>query len=231
MSKCPICSCEEGIEFLVPWSRVDNKFNFNKKFTYIKCKNCECAYLDELKNWTPERYSKYIYNSDYSLIDPGYNGYRAKKIFSFVYLILNYYKLNSVLDYGGGNGVLTDLLNVAGFKSVCYDEYNRKDIDNLLNLSFDACVTIEVLEHELNADDLWNKFKSFIKLNGFLICTTDYLDGKDISSWAYAHPRAGHTLLYSKKAIIQCALNHGFKYINDVNAFDGCFHIFQKVSN
>ncbi len=232
MYTCPICKCNNGTEYSVPWDygNVSKFQELNRKFTYIKCERCGCVYLDEMKNWTPEQFSKYIYNSDYAKMDSGYNGDRAKKLFSYIYFTLSFYHFNSILDYGGGKGHLVDLLKFSGFKAYCYDEFDRKDIDISKQEKFDICTAIEVLEHEFNADKLWNKFKSFVKVGGMLICSTDYSDGKDISSWYYAHPKAGHVLLYSGNGIMFQAKKFGFKYIGDFNAFNILCHVFQKVS-
>ena len=225
---CPICKNINGDKKYVSW----NFYNKNEKnliendWYYIQCSVCQCAYLEQMKNWTSKQYSEYIYNNDYSKIDAGYNGSRANSLINQINELLKKYNCKNILDYGGGKGYLTDLLNEKNFKAYSYDMFNRKDIkdDELNNESFDACVSVEVLEHELDSDKLWQTLKNIIKFNGYLFCTTEYLDGHDLSNWMYTNPRAGHNLIYSKKSFAYCAIKNGFLYLDDV----GPWHILQK---
>ena len=185
------------------------------------------AYLNEMKSWDSKKYKEFIYNEEYSKIDQGYNGERANIFSKDLFELLNKFKCNKILDYGGGRGYLTDLLKEKGFDSYSYDMFDRKDLDekDVFNNTYDACLAVEVLEHELDPLKLWDAFNKIIKKDGYLFCTTEFLDNKNIQNWYYANPRAGHNLLYSKKSFEMMASKNGFEYISDINQW----HILKKV--
>lgn len=235
--ECPICHAETDHYIPVVWDFHSNEMQ-TENMKYYQCFNCGCFFLDEFRNWTPEMYSERIYNADYAKTDPAFNGLRAYRLLpNIIMYIKRHPEINrmdkdkiQILDYGGGTGILADLLKEEGYKnSYCYDPYGRIDIEPVHN-SFNVVIAIEVLEHIINADSLWNEISSKLKRGGLFIASTDlYQTHYNLQSWYYANPRAGHCILYTEKALNLIAKRYHLLYLNHIyTTGDTTLHLFKK---
>ena len=222
---CPVCGAKADKQILVDWSYHDKQKTDEQgnRYGYDHCPLCESVWLDAMKWWTDSDFSRYIYNEDYGKTDREYDGTRSRNVFPQIryYIHVLMPECKRVLDYGGGNGVLAELLSES-FEASSYDPYNQNDFD--LKES-DVITAIEVLEHEVNADHLWGEVSQYLTRGGIFIATTELCDGKHIGDWFYANPRAGHDLIYSRAGLEYMAMRHGLKQM----FHSGNWHLFRKI--
>ena len=225
---CPICLQKTDIFTLVKWNYYSGEDL--REWKYHICQNCGCAFLNDMKNWTDEMYGNLIYNKDYILIDPSFNGIRARNLLpSFLTIFKTFNVGDYILDWGGGNGITVDMLRANGYtNSYCYDTYGRKDISVDAN-NFDYVLAIEVLEHVIEPRTLWKIVSDKIKVGGIFITTTELYRGQILENWYYANPRAGHCLLYSQRALLGIAHEFGFEKVECGGITNENLHIFRKV--
>jgi 2-polyprenyl-3-methyl-5-hydroxy-6-metoxy-1,4-benzoquinol methylase len=176
-----------------------------------------------MKLWSSAEFGRYIYNKDYGKTDREYDGTRSRNLFPQIryYIHTLVPDCKRVLDYGAGNGVLAELLGEE-FEAIAYDPYDVGE--NELQES-DVITAIEVLEHEINAENLWKQVAQYLNRGGVFITTTEFCDGKNIGDWFYANPRAGHDLIYSKTGLEYMAISYGLKPM----FHSGNWHLFRKI--
>ena len=107
------------------------------------------------------------------------------------------------LDYGSGDGQLTQRLLKAGFDSTDYDPFIHSDAPTG---KFNLITCFEVLEHAPDPQRVMRELASYLAPEGILIASTMLSDGNDISDWWYAAPRNGHISLYSGKSLGELAV-------------------------
>ncbi len=123
-ARCPICagathvldavdfnkSCEEARGTFLPPS--------GEQIQYVLCPECGFSFAPQLYRWSLDEFEQRIYNDDYVAIDPDYvetrplaNAKTLQGMFDGRALKLRH------LDYGGGNGLLSDLMRDGGWRS------------------------------------------------------------------------------------------------------------------
>ena len=228
---CPVCnsnsapldvvdfnkSCEELRQKYLPLSQ--------KPIYYFLCENCHFCFAPEIYNWTISEFEEKIYNNQYIEIDPDYVENRptanAKQL---THLFDNQKQLIRHLDYGGGSGLLSQLLREQDWQSITYDPFYNKET-NLKNLGkFDLITAYEVFEHVPNVDKLMSDLSFLLNDNGIILFSTLLSDGQIEKNkriqWWYASPRNGHISLFSKKSLSILANNSGFT----LGSFSTGFH-------
>ena len=115
---------------------------------YVRCENCKYTYAPEFGVWTDKDFLNMVYNDDYVKIDPDYLEVRPRSNADALNNIFGNHR-NEIkhLDYGGGNGVLSEYLSLFGWNSKSYDPFPANDVavSNLGN--FDLITAFEVFEH------------------------------------------------------------------------------------
>ena len=221
--ECPICGAKTARFSAVKWDFKSNKPQA-ADWKYYHCDNCGCYFLDEMRNWNPEMFAEKVYNAEYGKTDVEFDGVRSKKLLPEITGMLKEYGLKRVLDYGGGKGMLADLLRESGWnEAYSFDLFGRKDVP--ANASgFDCVVAVEVLEHVIEARALWETISGKLKPGGIFIATTSLCSGRALDKWFYANPRAGHCLLYSAAALDLAAASCGLQHIAEKENW----HVFRK---
>ncbi len=235
-TNCPVCnstsapldvvdfnkSCEELRQKYLPLSQ--------KPIYYFLCENCHFCFAPEIYNWTISEFEEKIYNDQYIEIDPDYVESRptanAKQL---THLFDNQKKLIRHLDYGGGSGLLSQLLRDQDFQSITYDPFYNKET-NIENLGkFDLITAYEVFEHVPNVDKLMSDLSSLLNDDGIILFSTLLSDGQIEKNkriqWWYASPRNGHISLFSKKSLSILANNSGFT----LGSFSTGLHAMWKI--
>jgi hypothetical protein len=227
--ECPICHKLTSETFAVRWDAHAGK-NQALDWLYYRCTQCGCHFLDSMRQWTPEMFASRIYNADYILTDPAFGETRSRNILPILLYILQEHHCRRILDYGGGNGALTDMLRARGFtETYCYDPYGRQDVTATEN-GFNAVIAIEVLEHVIDAFPLWYGISARLNRGGIFIATTETYKGQKLEDWTYANPRAGHTLIYTETALRRIANSVGLVYIPTAwYDTDEQWHLFMKA--
>jgi SAM-dependent methyltransferase len=230
--QCPICnfsahlydvvdlnkSCAEAMGIHLPIS--------GEPIYYAYCQACGFCYAPTMCAWSLDTFRQKIYNQDYAAIDPDYIEKRPSHNANWlVKLFKDLPKEIQHLDYGGGNGMLSDLLKQAGWDSVSYDPFNLTDTPMQQLGKFDLLTAFEVFEHVPDVEVLMHQLCSLLNENGLIIFSTLVSDGHILPhqrlTWWYASPRNGHISLFSNKALQLCAQKFQF----NLASFNDGLHI------
>ena len=232
---CPICdsqahlldvvdfnkNCEEVRGFFLPISGVP--------IYYAQCQKCYFSYAPEFANWKSTDFLEKIYNDKYIDIDPDYLEKRPLVNFGLVrQTFAEQKKLIKHLDYGGGNGALSNLLRLDGFDSQSYDPFynNRTNLQDLGK--FNLITVFEVFEHVPNANMLMKDLINASSEDCLILFSTLISDGNinknNRLDWWYASPRNGHISLFSSESLIALGLKNELNFVHINNGM----HIYYK---
>ena len=185
---------------------------------YALCDHCGFCFAPEMQQWTMEEFSTRIYNDDYVLVDPDYLGARPH---SYALMLTEMFAKNVLdirhLDYGGGNGDLSNELFAAGWNSMSYDPFVDGPLRGDLG-RFDLVTCFEVFEHVPDVNQLISTLSSVVKEDGMVLFSTFVSDGKIARNqrlqWWYASPRNGHISLFSRTSLGLLGEKAGFKLVS-----------------
>lgn len=176
---------------------------------YCRCSDCECLQVVE-PSWLGEAYSSgNLSGLDYGVMQ------RNLDNFCIVYFFSRILAVNTILDYGGGVGVLTRLLRDYSLNSRFYDIHVTHSLAPSFNVSelanSDLFLAFEVLEHF--SDPSKELFPLFAASPKYLIVSTEIYDNQG-ESWPYLVPQTGqHVFFYSEKGMRFIAAKYGYKYL------------------
>jgi len=184
---------------------------------YHRCPVCRFIFTTALDHFTNEDFLRYVYNEQYLLIDPDYQGARPRGNAAILSRLFSEVRPQRILDYGGGNGVLAELLRAAGFPQVdTYDPFVPRYCAKPSG-RFDCVISLEVLEHSTLPARTLADMIAFLTDSGFILLGT-LLQPSDIDrqglNWWYAGPRNAHVSLYSKASLEKLAQPLGFKFVS-----------------
>lgn len=218
---CPVCAAP-----CTPLGAVD--FNKNCEETrgvclppsgrlvpYVMCGSCGFCFAPEFATWSAEDFRREIYNADYPRIDPDSSGARPRA--SAESLILTFGERGPPgrhLDYGGGSGLLSDLLAAAGWKSASCDPFFDDGADLARLGTFHLITCYEVFEHVADVNRLAGNLAGLLAADGLVLVSTLLSDGElrpgEPVDWWYAAPRNGHISLFSERSLEVLATKYGF---------------------
>src|SRR5262249_14395480 len=171
---------------------------------YHRCPLCQFIFTTAFDHFTKEDFLHHVYNEEYLLVDPEYQEARPRRDAAFLCSLFSGGRPRRILDYGGGHGILAELLRAAGFSQAeTYDPfvpcYAAKPRDR-----FDCVVCFEVVEHSTNPARIFAEMSEFLTDPGLILFST-LLQPADIDqvglNWWYAGPRNGHVSLYSRASL------------------------------
>ena len=174
---CPVCKNKteifDSIEFNKSCEEINGKYlSYTGQFIdYYICENCEFCFAPEFFQWNKKDFEEKIYNKDYIFVDPEYKEIRSKRNANLLLQLLkNSEKYIKHLDYGGGNGTLSKILNENGICSTAYDPYA---IDNLLfGEKYNLLTAFEVFEHVNDIELLFYNLTNLLSDDGCVIFST-----------------------------------------------------------
>lgn len=234
--RCPICdadsffhdnlefnkSCEENIgKFLEPSGVL---------IAYYLCDHCGFCYAPECAEWPLEAFEEKIYNAQYVEIDPEYKEARPRRMCAEVLEWFEPEEMKKLhhLDYGGGDGYLSQLLRQVGWNSSSYDPFVQKDVAIADLGRFDFMTAFEVFEHVPDVQKLMSELSTLLVENGIIFLTTFLSDGHikkgERLTWWYAAPRNGHISLFSQRSLAFLAAKQRFICLNVSDSF----HVFLR---
>lgn len=165
-----------------------------KDIEYEECSNCGLIFSREMCNWDEDKFKKQIYNKDYIKVDTEYKKIRPINTANYLHVLLGGLPL-SHLDYGSGNGLMSETLNKYGWNSSVYDPFMGH---KLPTGKFELITLIEVLEHHPNPIKLVNVLSNLLSDNGIIYFSTAVSDDiSDPLDWWYISPRNGHIVVYT----------------------------------
>ena len=122
-----------------------------------ECGVCGFASFDHLHAWSPERFQREIYNDEYHLCDPPFRDDRPRRLSAWLSDVLS---PSDLIDYGGGEGRLSQLLLERGFRAYSYDPFYG-DSTSPADKG-DVVTAFEVVEHVPLQHELFNNLKACI---------------------------------------------------------------------
>ena len=220
---CPICdgaataldvvdfnkSCVEGSGTFLPLSGIP--------IYYFLCGQCGFCFAPEMHRWKPEDFAAKIYNDDYVQVDPDWietrprgNAQHLVQMFGAAGQEIRH------LDYGGGIGLMSDLLQGEGWRSTSYDPF----VDLHLRMddlgTFNLITSFEVFEHVPDSTRLIADLSSRLDDEGLIYFSTLLNEGnvapRQRLSWWYASPRNGHISLYSRESLARLGAKEGLSF-------------------
>lgn len=232
---CPICqgscfpvdvvdfnkSCEEIHGKYIPLAGIP--------IYYYLCGYCDFCFAPEFLNWQHEDFENKIYNSDYVIVDPDYLEIRPRSNANCLISMFGNKGLEiRHLDYGGGKGLLSDILRNSGWQSDSYDPFVHRNI-NLRDLGqYDLITAYEVFEHVPDVRQLISNLSSLLVQDGLVLFSTLISDGnigfQKRITWWYASPRNGHISLFSAKSLSIFGAMERFNF----SSFSSVFHIYWR---
>ena len=230
---CPVCNCECSLLDAVDFNKSCEEAHGKHlglagiPVYYALCKNCGFCFAPEIATWGLDEFEEKIYNDEYVLVDPEFIEARPRaSAASLISMFGDRAPSIKHLDYGGGNGLLSSILNNSKWQSVSYDPFVDKDVNIDRLGKFDLVTAIEVFEHVPDVLQLMANLRSLLTPNGIVLFSTLLSDGNIRAdqkiSWWYAAPRNGHISLFSRKSLAVLANKYGFNF----GSFSAGFHVF-----
>ncbi|MGC8642806.1 MAG: class I SAM-dependent methyltransferase [Isosphaeraceae bacterium] len=235
VTRCKCCGGEAFAYGVVDFHKnCENRRHFSLGMSgvpiyYHRCVHCQFIFSTAFDEFTTEDFLRDVYNDAYSVVDPDHHDVRPRKNAETVSRLFPGTRPGRLLDYGGGNGLLTSLLRQAGFPQVeTYDPF-VPEFSMRPEGQFDCIVSFEVLEHATNPAHLIADWSGLLQDPGLIIFST-LLQPFDIDyqglNWWYAGPRNGHVSLYSRPSLETLLHRWGLNF----GSFDEGMHLaFRQV--
>jgi SAM-dependent methyltransferase len=219
---CKICAAPAGLYGVADFSRsceVARGIHLplvGVPVYYRRCSTCGFLFSDGFDDWTNADFRQHIYNDDYTTVDPDYTATRPAASAASVAQLFGASKASlRVLDYGGGNGKLGELLRADGFAVVeTYDPFTP-DFARPPETVFDLVTCFETLEHlpDPNAGiaDIVERLAEPALVFFTTLVQPENLDRLRMGWW-YIAPRNGHISIFSRRALALAWQRHGFSF-------------------
>lgn len=230
---CPVCgggcSLLDAVDFNKSCDEAKGKFlSFaGIPVRYALCGDCSFCFAPEFASWTLEEFEQRIYNDDYLSVDSDYAEIRPRaNAANLISMFGDRAQSIRHLDYGGGNGLLAQLLRESGWQSVSYDPFVDRNTRAAQLGQFELITAFEVFEHVPDVQELVSNLRSLLAANGLVLFSTLLSDGNIHSGepldWWYASPRNGHIALFSRQSLAILARKHGL----NLGSFSTGLHFF-----
>jgi 2-polyprenyl-6-hydroxyphenyl methylase/3-demethylubiquinone-9 3-methyltransferase len=210
-------SCEEARGRYLPLSGI--------AIYYRRCPACGFLFTDGFDDWTEADFKKHIYNDDYLAVDPDYRAARPAESAKWIAGLFDKDKSRlRVLDYGGGNGQVSDALRRGGFLAAeTYDPFTP-EFSRQPSGRFEIVSCFETLEHLPDPMGGIAALASFVAEPGIVVFST-LVQPADLASqrmnWWYIAPRNGHISMFTRLSLGIAWKRHGFA----AGSFDDRTHI------
>ncbi len=194
---------------------------------YHRCTVCRLIFTTAFDHFTKDDFRRNIYNEEYLLVDPDYPEQRPRSNAAILSSLFSGVRPRRILDYGGGNGCLAELLRGAGFSQVStYDPFVPGHADKP-DGRFDLVVSFEVAEHSTTPARSFAEMNELLEDPGLILFST-LLQPADIDrqglNWWYAGPRNGHVSLYSRASLATVVRPFGLKF----RSFNDSMHLLYR---
>lgn len=214
MSACRLCGGEIRAAFR---AKILDRFDVG----YYRCSSCQ-SLQTEPPYWLHEAYSQNSGATDTGAVGRNLN---CQAIVHAVARSLGVAGGASILDFGGGSGLLCRMLRDRGFDARLSDRYVEnifaKGFEDDLRAHYEICCAFEVVEHF--PKPMEDMAEIFNRSNSLCIIGTETYSGQG-SDWWYLNPRAGqHVFFYSEEGMEFLARKNDFYYFRIGNT-----HLFSK---
>lgn len=222
---CKICKSNSVLFEVVDFNRIINSERYpfgllGIPIYYYECTNCKFIFNIAFDNFSSFGWEKYIYNQDYfSKMDLAYEENRPTLDSELVVALATKIGREKIigLDFGGGNGKLSSILQKKRIKYFSYDPFDFSNIDLISGAKFNFISAFEVLEHTTNPIGTFQKIVDLGSDKFILVLSTQTSDGlinnPNRLLWSYVAPRNGHVSIYSKKTLTLLGDQFGLKHL------------------
>lgn len=228
---CKICGGVAPIFTRVDFEKHCNRQLAEHRFAdipvdYYRCARCHFIFTLFLDDLSPAELVARVYNEEYIKFDPLYPVIRPRMNAGFLRTIVDEAWLAPgslrILDYGAGNGMLSELLE--GQPTIeNYDALNPR-FNRLPDGRFDLLFCSEVVEHIPDPHALIADWDRLLNERGAVVFST-MTQPDDIASlredWWYLAPRNGHVSLFSRYSLDLLCQQRGLSYV----AIDPQWHL------
>jgi hypothetical protein len=212
-------NCEERRGTFLPPTGIMVDFN--------RCTNCGHVFAPCFSKWTPEDFTTHIYNKEYLIADPEYPEIRPSHFGREIHRLFGNFKSElRHVDYGGGDGLTSDMLKSWGWDTRTYDPYGKSS-NQIPEGKFNLVTAFEVFEHSPDPQETMRNISKLLDDPGILLLTTGFSDGEIDDErklkWWYASPRNGHISFFTKQSIIMLAQQYGLNIAFDFHGITVMF--------
>jgi hypothetical protein len=179
---------------------------------YVECTRCGCLQIAETP-WLAEAYENVGWAADTGLV--ARNLQLACMVGAFLERCIQ--PADTVIDFGGGSGLLTRLLRDMGWQVLCHDAYHVPQFVRAFHIAsiegIDARVVIasEVFEHFSAPKE---SLSALLRAAPIVIFTTELYVGQG-PDWHYLAPEGGqHIFFFTPRALQWMAHGHGFDVVD-----------------
>ena len=177
---------------------------------YHRCEECGFLFTPFFDDWTDEDFRRFIYNTDYGLVDPEYEGTRPIRVADHLAQFLAGREDAGILDYGAGGGLFAKRLTELGFQHV--ESYDPFSMPARPSGRFDIITCTEVIEHVPFPSVALDDMLSLLAVHGCIILG-ETLQPPDIGmirgNWWYVAPRNGHMSTFAGRTLAMMAERSG----------------------
>jgi len=237
----PICNGESPCKCCGSPSRLFGVVDFNKNcinaplplsgipIYYYRCHDCGFIFTTFFDIFTEAELKGLIYNERYIDVDPDFKEARPRQNTRIISKMLGGNKDITILDYGGGTGLLADMLNNLGFQNVETYDPLFPETSTKPTVKYDCIVCFEVVEHTTDPKATFDDLFSLLKEDGIVLFSTLTQPGnmEELGiNWWYIGPRNGHISIYTGKSLETVIQDAGFNFMS----FDESWHlIFRNI--
>ncbi|HUB15306.1 MAG TPA: class I SAM-dependent methyltransferase [Acetobacteraceae bacterium] len=183
---------------------------------YVRCERCGFLFTCHFDALTAAEMANKIYNADYIKADPEFADSRPRFFAAMLQEWLGPASNGfAALDFGGGRGLLAQLVRAAGFPEFAsYDPYF--DTTPVPATRFDLVTAFEVVEHTRDPLATFREMLALLRPNGAVLFSTLLQPRRVQPDWWYMAPRNGHVSLHSRHSLARLAdaVNCGFVSIS-----------------
>ena len=216
---CKICSAPSPLYGVVDFNKScieqqGRKLPLSGHPIYFRrCQQCGFTFTTAFDGWDLDAFRRNIYNDEYVVVDPDYVELRPAGNANLVAISFPEGKSSmSILDYGGGDGLLAARLREQGFTAATYDPFST--FNQLPEEKFDLITCFEVMEHVPTPQATVDAIVSLLNKPGAVLFSTlvqpEAFESVGVNWW-YAAPRNGHVSLYTGQALARLFQPHGMK--------------------
>lgn len=229
---CPICEGKAPLHDVVDFAKSCDETNGNylpiegHPIYYRLCDSCGHCFAPVMCQFTPDEFSALVYNDDYVKVDPDYVEARPKGNAAMLKRFFGQFRDKRHLDYGGGWGLLSELMAKDGWDSTSYDPFvPGEKPEGRYNL----ITAFEVFEHATDPKQLVSTLSDLLHEDGLILFSTLVSNGAISKNrrltWWYASPRNGHINLFSKESLAELAAAYKF----NLTSFSDGMHAFYRT--
>jgi hypothetical protein len=239
-TKCKVCGDKSELYDVVDLNRVINLKNYPFGLSgipiyYYRCVSCQLVFTKAFDQFSSEDWTNIIYNDEYyKKIDLAYEKNRTQLNIEIIQGIKSVIGIKNILgiDYGGGNGLLSRILQQRNIDYHTYDPFGETDIIDDKIGNFNLISSFEVLEHLTDPLSAFDRIVELATDKFILILSTQCSEGlldesNRLANWNYVSPRNGHVTIFTKKAFISIAKKYSMQYVSVSRGL----HLFGKQIN